>query len=62
MLDIIPIVLGCLILIFHQQLANYYRNFGKEKNPPVKWKYAEEIIIIAGFILILKGLITFFNK
>lgn len=62
MFNLIPIVFGFLLIVFHQQLANYYRNFGKEKNPPVKWKYAEEIIIIAGLILILKGLITFFNK
>ncbi len=62
MFNLIPIVLGCLIIVFHQQLANYYRSFGREKNPPVKWKYAEEVTIIAGLILILRGLISFFNK
>ena len=62
MLDLIPIVLGCLIILFHPQLAYYYRNFGKEKNPPFKWQYMEEVIIIAGIILILKGMVSFFNK
>ena len=62
MLDLIPIVLGCLIILFHPQLAYYYRSFGKEKNTPVKWQYTEEVVIIAGMILILKGLLFFFNK
>lgn len=62
MLDIVPIVLGCLVILFHQQLVYYYRRFGKEKIPPVKWQYAEEVVIIAGIILILKGLISFFHK
>ncbi|MFA5805707.1 MAG: hypothetical protein WC879_13805 [Melioribacteraceae bacterium] len=62
MFNLILIVFGFLLIVFHQQLANYYRSFGRDKNPPVKWKYAEEVTFIAGLILILKGLITFFNK
>lgn len=52
---LIPIVFGCLILVFYQQLANYYRSFGKEKITPVRWKYQELIIIIIGLLWIFVG-------
>ncbi|NJD22877.1 MAG: hypothetical protein FIA82_09455 [Melioribacter sp.] len=61
MKNIIPIVFGTLIILFHQQLANYYRSFGRDKSPPVRWKYQEQIIIIFGLVWIVVGLVNLFR-
>ncbi|MCX6174079.1 MAG: hypothetical protein NTZ27_04930 [Ignavibacteriales bacterium] len=61
MTKLIPILFGCLIIVFHQQLANYYRSFGRDKIPPVKWKFNEQILIIIGLIWIIAGVVNLFK-
>jgi len=60
-MELIPILFGCLIIVFHQQLANYYRSFGREKIAPVRWRYQEQLLIIFGLIWIVVGLINLFK-
>ena len=62
MLRIVPIVLGCLIIIFHKELSNYYRSFGPQKISPVRWIFTEEVTIIMGIFLILTGVLSLFHK
>lgn len=54
------IVVGFILIIFHQQFANYYRSFGRDKIAPVRWQYMEEAIIIVGIVIILRVLATLF--
>lgn len=62
MSKLISILFGFFVILFHQQLANYYRSFGRNKITPVKWRYTEEVVIIAGIMLIMIGIISFLNK
>ena len=60
MLKLMLIVVGFILIIFHQQFANYYRSFGRDKIAPVRWQYMEEAIIIVGIVIILRVLATLF--
>ncbi|MEW6193910.1 MAG: hypothetical protein AB1521_02000 [Bacteroidota bacterium] len=60
--DIIAIILGLLLIIFHEQLFRIYLYFTKRsKNKKIilgdDWKYFP---IIAGIILILKGIVAIY--
>jgi len=61
MQKIIPFVFGFLIIVFHRQLADYYRSFGRDKIAPVRWRYQEQSLIIVGLIWIIIGLVNLFK-